>query len=77
MTIDDLNWRPTAVGGGFVATHRFANGIIVHVQCVAITPTGESYRAVTTGSDRRIIDQRNGIGRSEVNRFLSATESRA
>lgn len=71
MTIEDLNWYPAAIGGGFIASHRFANGKIARIKCEAIVDGVESFHLAILDRDQRVYYNKKGLDRPALNARLN------
>ena len=71
MTIFDLKWLPASIGEGMVAVHEYENGITADLRF-----EHDAYNFTSFRSDRRVLENRQGLSREEVNRLLSATCAR-
>lgn len=70
MTIYDLNWQPAAVGGGFIASHRFENGKVARIRRTD-TDAGESYHLAVLDRGQHVCCVYKGLDRAAFHARLN------
>lgn len=67
MTIHDLTWSPARIGEGIIAVEHFPDGVTVYVRF-----EHDAYNFTSFKRDKRVLKNRQGISRDEVNRLLNS-----